>query len=111
MVLGYIACSAIHSDMPYIDPERRLQLWSERDGTFGPHNPLNAGELNYVITKQLKPLIPILKEYLLGRPRKYQTWNDILGAFMGAVLELIRRAFPEYADYEDEKIKENGDVY
>ena len=38
----------------------------------------------------------------------YATINDIIGALEGAKMEFYRRVV---APYEDEKIKENGDVY
>lgn len=60
----------------------------------------NAGELNYTFTI-------IAKEYLQRKGLKYQHINDIIGALEGAKLELYRRVA---ASYEDEKIKQNGDV-
>jgi hypothetical protein len=82
--------------MPYIKAERREQLWNvEYD------YPENPGELNYMISQ-------LCSNYwdLIGH--KYQTINDIVGALEGAKMEFYRRvAVP----YEDQKIKENGDVY
>jgi len=60
------------------------------------------GELNYVLTT-------IVKEYFARTDKcNYQAINDILGALEGAKLEFYRRVV---ADYENIKIKENGDVY
>ncbi len=61
----------------------------------------NAGELNYAVTL-------LIKQYLLQRGEKYQTYNDILGALEGAKLELYAR---KIRAYEDNKMAENGDVY
>jgi len=40
--------------------------------------------------------------------KKYQTFNDILGALEGAKLEVYRRVV---GPYENGKMSENGDVY
>jgi len=64
----------------------------------GPKTP---GQLNYLFTT-------MLSQYLQLNGTSYQTINDIVGALEGAKLEFYRRvAVP----YEDQKIKENGDVY
>lgn len=61
----------------------------------------NSGELNYQITL-------ILLKYWEAHGPAYQTINDIVGALESAKLEFYRRvAVP----YEEEKIKQNGDVY
>jgi hypothetical protein len=62
--------------------------------------PQTAGELNYVITKTILAYI--------GDNPSYQRINDVIGALEGAKLEFYRRFA---APYEDEKIKQNGDVY
>lgn len=80
--------------MPYIKRERRAVLYDRYE------DPENAGELNYEFTR-------IALEYLGFQPN-YQRFNDVIGALEGAKLELYRRMV---APYEDEKIKENGDVY
>jgi hypothetical protein len=61
----------------------------------------NAGEMNYLFTR-------IINEYLSSNGKSYQNINDCIGALEGAKLELYRRIA---APYEDEKIKENSDVY
>lgn len=81
--------------MPYIKVERRNHL----DLTH--LTPENAGELNYAITV-------LCRNYYMERGCRYQQVNDVLGALEGAKLEFYRRVA---ASYEDEKIKENGDVY
>ena len=63
--------------------------------------PENAGELNFAITK-------LLIEYWERKGHRYQTISDITGACSGALHEFERRVVGKY---EDQKIKENGDVY
>jgi len=78
--------------MPYITQEQRKEIDNGRP-------PLNAGELNYCITK-------LILNYSNG-VECYQNYNDILGALEGAKLELYRRRI---AKYENSKIISNGDV-
>lgn len=79
--------------MPYIKKERRLVI-------DAGCNPENAGELNYLITT-------IIQDYAKSKGGNYQAYNDVMGVLEGAKLEIYRRIV---APYEDEKIKENGDV-
>lgn len=82
--------------MPYIYQERRAELYSLLDDI-----PVNAGELNFVLTA-------VCKQYFEENGGRYQQINDILGALEGAKLEFYRRvAIP----YEEKKISEHGDVY
>jgi hypothetical protein len=81
--------------MPYIKPHTRAEL---KKITYDPQN---AGELNYELTS-------ICDEYIRSNGVCYQTFNDIIGALEGAKLEIYRRLVE---GYEDQKIKENGDVY
>ena len=81
--------------MPYVKLERRVDLDYAKD------YPQVAGELNYVITSACTG-------YLARKGLSYTTINDIIGALEGAKLEFYRRVA---APYEDNKIKENGDVY
>jgi hypothetical protein len=60
----------------------------------------NAGDLNYAITM-------ILKHYLEKKGECYATHNEIVGMLECCKQEWIRR---QVSPYEDEKIKENGDV-
>lgn len=80
--------------MPYIKKERRTCAG------FPDYLPENAGELNYAFTE-------LIQNYWLNR-KNYQAINDIIGALEGAKLEFTRRVTN---NYEDEKIKENSDVY
>lgn len=78
--------------MPYIKPIAR---------EFAKSCPMAAGELNYAITF-------LISNYFHRMGGCYQQINDVIGALDGAKAEFYRRiAVP----YEDEKIKENGDVY
>lgn len=80
--------------MPYIKREKREEVFSQ-----GPRNP---GELNYLITE-------VIQHYIRNSGGfSYQVANDIIGALEGAKLEFYRRLVQQY---EDRKIKENGDVY
>ena len=92
--------------MPYIAYEKRFPI-------MAGETPENAGDLNFLITAiALDAGIPAtLKAYIASKGMRYQTFNDIFGAWNGALLEMIRREFPEYGKYETLKAKENGDVY
>jgi hypothetical protein len=80
--------------LPYIQKQHRDALQTGKE-------PNNSGELNYLITS-------LLKEYTDVKGLSYQTINDVLGALEGAKSEYYRRVA---SNYEDKKIKENGDVY
>ncbi len=80
--------------MPYIKPGERCEL---ADG----NRILTPGRLNYLMSM-------LAKRYWQEGPRNYQAVNDIMGAFDGAKAEFYRRVA---APYEDQKIKENGDIY
>jgi len=81
------------TNMPYINDAKRtcLKVLPE---------PVDAGELNYLITK-------LCHQYLITKDERYQTYNDIMGALEGAKLELYRRKIAAYEDLAKEK---NGDV-
>ena len=80
--------------MPYIKPEQRALL---DQGNF----PQNAGELNYCLTRWLQ-------RYLEMKGKNYQSLNEIMGVLECVSQEFYRRAV---APYEDEKIRENGDIF
>lgn len=82
--------------MPYIKPIARGEM--ERG-----FSPMNAGELNYSITK-------MIDDYIASREGglAYGAINEVIGVLECAKLELYRRVA---APYEDKKIAENGDVY
>ena len=84
--------------MPYIKQEER--------GDFSPHaydvpHATVSGQLNYQITE-------LIGMYWHAHGPSYQAINDIVGALEGAKLEFYARVA---RPYEDEKIKQNGDVY
>ena len=87
--------------MPYVKSERRQIIQSDYDDAIYPNTILNAGDLNFAISK-------ILVAYLKNNGTQYRTINDILGALEGAKLEFVRRIMNPY---EDQKIIENGDIY
>jgi hypothetical protein len=70
------------------------------------YNALDPGELNYLITRVVQKYV-WSKAACGGKPN-YRRFNAAIGALECAKLELYRRAV---APYEDQKIKENGDVY
>jgi hypothetical protein len=118
--------------MPYVKPDVREVLAKKPQ-------PLVAGEINYLVTRACveatdvlaleNKLFKIAENYWLDAvPQNYQAINDVLGAFDGARREWKRRktSFPfdtvlsravgrfyeKYAaEYEDSKLKMNGDVY
>ncbi len=83
--------------MPYIEIGRRKEL---NTITLGQLKPENAGELNYCFTR-------IIRNYIEHKGEKYQHYNDIMGALLGALLEDYRR---QTTPYEDQAIKRNGDL-
>ncbi len=80
--------------MPYIHPERRLDL-------AVTCLPATEGELNYLLTS-------CVKQYLLQHEDSYSTFNAVVGALESAKQEFYRR---KVVPLEQEKIQENGDVY
>ena len=97
--------------MPYISQEARDKFIRQECGGMQTINDIdeiielakkieNCGELNYVITV-------IAQAYIKQKVLRYQNINDVIGALEGAKMELYRRVA---SSYEDEKIKENGDV-
>jgi hypothetical protein len=85
--------------MPYITRERRKVLEYNED--CKKEFPFSPGELNYMFCE-------LAKDYITIKGESYQTYNDIIGALEGAKMEIYRRLI---APYEENKIKENGDVF
>lgn len=81
--------------MPYILKEARTEI-----DKYG-QPPLNAGELNYLITRACLG-------YLEVRGTSYNILNEIVGVLECAKQEFYRRVISKY---EDGKIKSNGDVF
>ena len=86
--------------MPYIKSERRAALYGDSNSDFN-NNQESAGELNYMLTEEIL-------DYLKYKGLSYQTINDIIGALDSCKEEFRRRIVNPY---EDQKIKNNGDVY
>ena len=86
--------------MPYIKKEDRNKLmWI--DSAIEDNPPETAGEMQYVVAL-------LIHHYIRHNGLNYQQCNDVMGALTGAQLEFYRRFV---ADYEDTKIRDNGDVY
>ena len=90
--------------MPYIKKETRKNFDKEIDALITKINDNSnqntvAGNLNYIITR--------LTEASMRGELRYVKLNDIVGALECAKLEIYRRLA---APYEDDKIKESGDV-
>ena len=85
--------------MPYIKKEDR-EKFNELLAVLEKQEIKTAGELNFLLTM-------IVHKYLNQKPESYAMYNDAIGALEGSKLELYRR---HVAYYENEKIKENGDV-
>ena len=81
--------------MPYITEVTRRELVHDK---VTPHS---AGELNYLITK-------LILAYSAEKGRTYTTFNEVVGALECCKQEFYRRVV---VPYEEEKRKENGDVY
>lgn len=87
---------------PYIDnSEGRREELSFHCDLQHFDNPINAGEFNFFITKAMQI-------YFEMNGQNYQAWNDISGAIEEAKCEFRRRVI---FDYENLKIKQNGDCY
>ena len=100
--------------MPYIKKYRRKELDPYIDELtkalclFDINDKL-SGELNYAISRicwQLCGYQPEEKNSSIGE-RRYARMNTVIGALECAKQELIRRII---SPYEDEKIKEEGDI-
>lgn len=92
--------------MPYIKSDKRELILTKRASPKGWEKHLiinevtNAGELNYAITE-------LILNYFRNKNKNYQAINDIVGALEGAKAEFQRKVV---TPYEEEKIKENGDI-
>lgn len=88
--------------MPYIPSVDRSALDTEPQ----LRRPRNAGELNYVITRTVNRYIQ--QQITASGKQLYTTLNEAIGVLECAKLELYRRVA---TPYENEKMKQNGDVY
>lgn len=90
--------------MPYIKPEKRSKIAPVVSGPNGRIEMQHidcAGDLNYAFTM-------LAIDYYRRKGLSYQSFNDIVGAFVCSKDEFERRVV---APYEQEKVSENGDVY
>ncbi len=89
--------------MPYVDHKYRKKVNPHinelADYVGALPNRSRVGVANYAITTFLLKAFP---------ERRYFTFVLVLGTLFCVALEYYRR---RVAKYEDEKIKENGDVY
>jgi hypothetical protein len=92
--------------MPYIKQEKREFYRPEIDDLVekltnfsSPKHIVSVGELNYVFSKILWTIFDQNPSYTLG--------NGLVGCIECVKQEFIRR---KLNNYEDEKIKENGDI-
>ena len=91
--------------MPYIKRERRPHLDRVAAAAamelinLGNRGPMTDGDLNYFITRLIGHDLRVKKSY-----SQFNKWVGVLECIK---LELYRR---QTAPYEDEKIRENGDV-
>lgn len=87
--------------MPYIKKEARPQYDAliESLTNLLKRNETPAGDVNYVFSK--------IARRLFEANLRYDEANKLIGVLECVKLELYRRAI---APYEDEKIRENGDI-
>lgn len=86
--------------MPYIKKEYRNKFTPILNLLHDEIRPANAGELNYLITM-------LMKDYVNSKDKTYTTYNEVVGVLECAKQEFYRR---DVSDYENVKIRENGDV-
>ena len=79
--------------MPYIKPETRDVMLVCR--------PSRPGDLAFKLAAHIN-------QYLQGNGRSFQTFCEVEGVLQCLSKEIYRRLT---APYEDEKIKQNGDVF
>lgn len=89
--------------MPYISQEDRTILHPIVDVTENivGNRGISNGDLNYLFTK-------LAQVYLKRHGTSYNTISDVVKAFECAKMEFYARVA---RPYEDEKIKQNGDLY
>ena len=80
--------------MPYITYDRRYPLDFEESAAR------TAGELNYILTTEVL-------NYIVENKLSYATLNEVIGVLECVKQELYSRLG---GDYEDLKIKKNGDL-
>ncbi len=88
--------------MPYISQQERGEIapYIEPVLVYLSDRIVPPGDLNYIITK-------LLLAHIKGF-RSYARYNEIIGILECVKLEMYWRRVVEF---ENEKLKENGDVY
>lgn len=86
--------------MPYI-ANKKIRQNIDHHLAFVDEMMYSAGHLNYAMTR-------LAVNYVKRHKRGYFVFLIVMGTFFCAALEFYRRWV---APYEDEKIKENGDVW
>jgi len=93
--------------MPYIPKD--IRVWfDDHIARLFDNEPLTVGDINYIITKIMLRYVNQSKNTSLAFMSRYTASAMVIGTVICAILEFYRRYT---APYEDEKIKENGDVY
>lgn len=87
--------------MPYIKQSKRLALNKITDSIDSQSLYLTSGDINYLITY-------LINTFTNQQGPCYNTFATASGILDNAKQEYYRRVM---SPYEDEKIKENGDVY
>jgi len=82
--------------MPYIDPQRRTDLFQSL------RTKKTSGDLSYLLALVISTF---LKD---NGPLTYQSLSDVLGALEGTKLEFVRNVL---VPYEKKKQQTNGDVW
>ena len=85
--------------MPYITKERRGTIDCRLHLFTDYIHDLSAGDLNYIFSKI------VWSEF--DKNPNYAKANELMGMLQGVQAEFYRR---KVAPYEDEKLKENGDI-
>lgn len=90
--------------MPYLkeDDKEKFDVYYDESRHYLSELSLGefAGHLNYMVYKTVKT-------WIRKNGKRYFHFATIVGTLVCCVLEIYRR---QVAGYEDEKIKENGDV-
>ena len=87
--------------MPYIKHVRRVALEFKDNPMALGRLCESAGELNYVLTR-------VILGYLEAAPEGYAHYNAVLGVLSAVSQELYRRRI---VPFEEQKCRENGDVF
>jgi hypothetical protein len=87
--------------MPYIPKKIRREIDIQ-------HVAETPGQLNYLITTNILEYLDEIKDAMCKSENNYADYNEVIGVLECIKLELYRKVISKY---EDEKCKEEGDVY